>query len=409
LNTKLITGFILVCQTLFFLFGFVKPSYSISPEEVLVVYNGDNIDSVKLAKEYQAIRKIPEKNMCYVICTSSETISRDEYNQKIRKKIENHLIKNSIKEKILFITTIYGLPLGIYENELGDLQEKNKELLGIINDKSRFINSEKSIALLKNEIAANDKKANDIKARRSHASLDSELSLLFNNYDTTGWIRNPYFFYNKSYERFSRKFPIYLVARLDGHNPDEVRRIMDDTIKAEIDGLKGTAYFDTRGIYNGTDAYCAMDKFIFQSSELTEKAGIKTVVEKTGKLFGKSECPDTAIYWGWYRLQNYMDSFTFVPGAITVHIASGECESLKRGNFWCPQFLLHGATVTIGPIDEPYVSSFPNPKIFIAALLDGYTLAEAYYLSTPYLSWQMVLVGDPIYRPFKKRINQKLR
>lgn len=213
-------------------------------------------------------------------------------------------------------------------------------------------------------------------------------------------------FYNKNYERFSRKFGIYLVSRLDGHNADVVRRIIHDTIKAESEQLSGTAYFDTRAIYDGTGAYSEMDKLILKTSQLTEKAGFKTVVEKTGRLFGKSECPDTAIYWGWYRLQNYMDSFTFRPGAIAVHIASGECESLKRGNFWCPQFLLHGATATAGPVDEPYLNSFPNPMLMIAALFDGYTLAEAYYLSIPYLSWQMVLVGDPIYRPFKGGIKK---
>jgi hypothetical protein len=35
-------------------------------------------------------------------------------------------------------------------------------------------------------------------------------------------------------------------------------------------------------------------------------------------------------------------------------------------------------------------------------LLDGrLTLAEVYALSKPFWSWQMVLIGDPLYRPFK--------
>jgi len=33
---------------------------------------------------------------------------------------------------------------------------------------------------------------------------------------------------------------------------------------------------------------------------------------------------------------------------------------------------------------------------------DGrYTLAECYALSVPFRSWRMVLVGDPLYRPFR--------
>ena len=42
--------------------------------------------------------------------------------------------------------------------------------------------------------------------------------------------------------------------------------------------------------------------------------------------------------------------------------------------------------------------------LFFRFLLDGYwTLAEAYALSKPFLSWQMVLIGDPLYRPFRGR------
>ena len=51
------------------------------------------------------------------------------------------------------------------------------------------------------------------------------------------------------------------------------------------------------------------------------------------------------------------------------------------------------------------MQAFPVPEVFFSVLIDGYyTLAEAYFLSLPYLSWQMVLVGDPLYRPFMNRV-----
>jgi hypothetical protein len=35
-------------------------------------------------------------------------------------------------------------------------------------------------------------------------------------------------------------------------------------------------------------------------------------------------------------------------------------------------------------------------------LLSGkYTLVETYYRTTPFNSWVMTLVGDPLYNPFK--------
>ena len=35
-------------------------------------------------------------------------------------------------------------------------------------------------------------------------------------------------------------------------------------------------------------------------------------------------------------------------------------------------------------------------------LTGKYTLVEAYYRTKPFNSWVMVLVGDPLYNPFKK-------
>ena len=42
------------------------------------------------------------------------------------------------------------------------------------------------------------------------------------------------------------------------------------------------------------------------------------------------------------------------------------------------------------------------------ALGDGYSLAEAYYYANPAISWQSILIGDPLYRPFKKGRDEEL-
>jgi hypothetical protein len=61
-----------------------------------------------------------------------------------------------------------------------------------------------------------------------------------------------------------------------------------------------------------------------------------------------------------------------------------------------------GVAATLGPVAEPYVQTFPMPDVFFGLLIDGrLSLAECYGLSTPFWSWQMVLIGDPLYRPFK--------
>jgi hypothetical protein len=64
--------------------------------------------------------------------------------------------------------------------------------------------------------------------------------------------------------------------------------------------------------------------------------------------------------------------------------------------------LEEGVCATVGPVAEPYLTAFPPPDEFFPLLLTGkWTLAECYYRATPYLSWMMTLIGDPLYRPFK--------
>ena len=63
--------------------------------------------------------------------------------------------------------------------------------------------------------------------------------------------------------------------------------------------------------------------------------------------------------------------------------------------------LEEGAAATIGPVYEPFVQAFPPPDLFFSKLTEGFlTLGEVYLISLPFLSWQMVLIGDPLYRPF---------
>lgn len=81
-------------------------------------------------------------------------------------------------------------------------------------------------------------------------------------------------------------------------------------------------------------------------------------------------------------------------------MASGECTTLRGdGNLWCKRILENGAAATIGPVAEPYIQGFPLPELFFSLLTEGrLSLVEAYTVSLPYLSWQMMLVGDPLYR-----------
>jgi uncharacterized protein (TIGR03790 family) len=127
------------------------------------------------------------------------------------------------------------------------------------------------------------------------------------------------------------------------------------------------------------------------------------MVDDADTLFQPGQCPDAALYCGWYSLATYVDAFDWQPGAVGFHIASSECTTLKKENsqVWCKRMIEKGACATIGPVGEPYLQAFPMPEVFFGFLSEGVlSLAECYMVSLPYLSWKMVLIGDPLYRPF---------
>jgi len=185
--------------------------------------------------------------------------------------------------------------------------------------------------------------------------------------------------------------------------------MIDDSLAAEKQGLSGTAYFDARWPEPAVapkGGYAFYDASIHRAARIVSQSSRMPVkLDAAEKLFQPGDCPDAALYCGWYSLGNYVDAFTWKPGAVAYHIASSECATLKQkgSRVWCKRMLEEGAAAVVGPVDEPYVEAFPVPEMFFHLLVDGYyTLAECYFLSTPWLSWRMVLIGDPLYRPFAK-------
>jgi uncharacterized protein (TIGR03790 family) len=197
-----------------------------------------------------------------------------------------------------------------------------------------------------------------------------------------------------------------MVSRLDGPAEEIAKGLVDKAMAAEKATLKGVAYIDSRGIQRN-EKYYSPGYFDQSLRDLAILARFRTAMtvkeERTAELFGPDSCPRTAIYCGWYSLGKYVDAFDFVEGAVGYHIASLEAVDLRDPNStqWCPAMLKDGITATLGAVAEPYLHAFPEPKEFFLELFNGRCLVEAYYSTKPFNSWQLVLIGDPLYRPFK--------
>ncbi len=240
--------------------------------------------------------------------------------------------------------------------------------------------------------------ANRIRLLRGHQSasaFDSELTLAMQpKYGLTGW--RP--------AKLSQRERLFMVARLDGPHPIIVRRMIDDAVAVEKTGLRGVVYIDARGI-SDDEGYAEYDNDLRDLAKLVRtQTTLPSVLDTAPEVFKPESCPNAALYCGWYSLANYVDAFDFVRGAVAFHLASFEMVSLHdpTKKYWCKSLLSDGVTATLGPTSEPYLQSFPKPTAFFGLLMTGrYTLAEVFAMTSPYVSWQITLVGDPLYNPFR--------
>ena len=244
--------------------------------------------------------------------------------------------------------------------------------------------------------------------RESEAAFDSELALIrLDGYPLSRWQLNP--MHHRVAGRV--RVPVMMVTRLDGPTAAVVRRMIETSVKVEAEGLSGNVVLDARG-RAPSDAYGRYDQTIRMLGQIVRnETQLPLTLDDKEALFQPGAAKDVAVYCGWYSLRNYVPAFTFKPGAVGFHIASGELVSLRgkdeRG--WVRNLLNDGVVATVGPVAEPYLHAFPNADEFFPLLMTGrLTLAEAYWRTNPLTSWMNTCIGDPLYAPFKAKPALKL-
>ncbi len=391
-------------------------AFALSPEEVLVVVNTRVRAGVELAGTYMRLRGVPADNLVQVAVTDAETVTRRVYDADIALPVRRVLADRGGQPPIRCLLLMYGMPLRVSAPEVAPQEKALIAQLKRVREEAR----REREALAPEATGEKERLAKVIadqtaeilrREKADHsAAVDSELALVAaGEYPLAGWVDNPLFIGRRPGEASDNALRTLMVSRLDGPDAGVARRLIEASIGAEKTGLTGTAYFDARWPYpaqapNG--GYERADASIHRAAKIVAASGRMPVrLESTAKLFQPGECPDAALYCGWYSLATYVDAFTWKPGAVAYHIASSECSTLKRpgSEVWCKRMLEKGAAVVIGPVDEPYVQAFPLPEVFFGLLLEGrLTLAECYFSAIPWLSWRMVLIGDPLYRPFAR-------
>ena len=250
-----------------------------------------------------------------------------------------------------------------------------------------------------------------LQRNETFASFDSELSLVaWPDYQLIRWQPN-YLHYRYDTSPIRDYRLTFMVSRLEAPTLELTRKIIDDAVAAEQTGLRGTVYLDGRGLAQEGQAVPASnlieayDRTIVEAAQMIrDHSELNVVLDTRQGLFEDGAAPAAAIYCGWYSLARYVDAFTWNQGAVAYHIGGAEASTLRDpdSQVWCKRLLEDGVAVTIGPVADSPITSFPQPNEFFALLLSGrFTAVEAYYRCKPFNSWTMTLVGDPLYAPFK--------
>jgi uncharacterized protein (TIGR03790 family) len=382
----------------------VAPAPAGNPgEEVVVIYNKRVPESKPLALYYAQRRHVPAEQVFAVDLPSTEELSRAQYRDGLEMPLArflegrklwhigpvsapataNHPGKAErlvVSSRIRCAVLCYGVPLRIAEDT--NLREEGTE-----------------------KVAP--------EGRRNGAAVDSELALLpltQEKYPLSGWFRNPVYGATNA-AALDPTNGVLIVARLDGPSPAIARGLVDKAIEAETHGLWGRAYFDVR---NTTEPGLKMgDEWIRTASEICRRLGFETVVDENAGTFPAGfPMSHIALYLGWYD-ENVSGPFAqpaveFMPGAFAYHLHSFSACSLRvTDHYWVGPLLAKGATITMGCVAEPFLVGTPDLATFVSRLVySGFSFGEAAYACQRFLSWQVTVVGDPLYRPFGRNMDQ---
>lgn len=349
-------------------FVVVAGACAATPEQVLVVVNRQSAVSQRIGQYYLHKRLIPMANLVTIRADPQEQISREDYARQVERPIAEFLKTHHLEEQILYIVTTLGVPLKIG------------------GDGSNMTNDA--------------------------ASVDSELAALYARMKgakipLAGPAPNP-FFNQLSAEFVHPVFALYMVTRLAGYDFEDVRGMIDRALVARN---TGKVVLDARAANNlpGND-------WLRRAASQIPKE--RLVLDDSARVLTGQK--DVIAYAAWGsndpdRTQRTL-GFQWLPGAIVTEFVSTNGRTFDRppakwtlGNWQDPatwfagapqtlaaDYLHEGATGSSGHVYEPFLHLTPRPDILIPQYLAGRNLAQSYYAAIPAISWQNIVLGDPL-------------
>ena len=348
---------------------------------LLVVANSEVPESVEIADYYAAKRSLPAGQVLRLKITKGNEIPHPSYAAQIERPIAEWLAAHGAYDRILYIVLTKGVPLRI---------------------------------------------AGTVGASGTTASVDSELSLLYRKLlkvpiRLSGPEKNPYFLDQAaiaSAKPFTHKdHDIFLVARLDGFTIADVKALID---RGASPSQNGVILLDRRFELKPTPT----NDFLKRAADAIEKVepGRQRAVLNSGIVNRTEERPVLGYYsWGANDRSSKVGrapQVHFSPGAIGGMFVSGDARTMQTPpDTWRPgvnefagskqsltgDLIRGGITGVAGQVAEAFLESAVRPQVLFPAYLSGFNLIESFYLAMPAVSWQTVVIGDPLAAPFRRQ------
>ena len=337
---------------------------------VTLVVNDRSPVSRRLADFYSNWHRLAPKQLCHISTSEAESIYRPQFDKEIAGPLKDCLLQNGRVESTYYVVLTQGMPIRVNAEKVGAWPVTDG------------------------------------------ASVDSEVALLYlelhgAKIKREGPLDNP--FYRRKELVFAHPaVPIYLVTRLAGYSFEDAKHSVERCRGARN---IGKIVLDLKADNDEDGNNWLRDAGILLPED-------RVLIDVTPKVL--SGVKDVIGYASWGsndRARKSRNSgMTWLPGAIATEFVSSNGRTLKMppynwtlGNWsdskshfaGSPQSMMldyvwEGVSGVSGNVDEPYLSLTVRPDQLFAAYLSGRNLAESFYIALPGLSWQSIIIGDPL-------------
>ncbi len=344
------------------------------PKNVLLVVNDNSAISQSIANYYKMKRRIPDRNVCHIRCSTDELISKAECDANIVAPIQSFLDTKGIHDRIDYIVLTKGIPLKASYND--------SVWYGPV-----------SVASILTCVGI---------PGAANPSINPYGPTAYPLYPTQAFSHQIVFNNGKSY---------YIVSRLDAYTEAQVRRMIDDSVSCQ--GRSGLFLLDGRYESDPTSYTGRANDRIRQANDELRAAGFSTYYDSTTfesmirDFVGGQR--NVMGYFGWgsnessYLLSKYISNY-FVPGSIADTYVSTNARSFAYpptyGQSLMPDLMPQGLSGANGYVSEPDVRYATYPNVLFSRYTAGFNMGESFMAANPRLYWKSCPIGDPLMAPY---------